>query len=453
MPTLSPAARWTARHEEDQMKYNQPYGVSDPNAAYINGDPSVGRAGSIPPAESIEYPQREIVNFLVDTGLTPVNTDLHQLAKSVQWGKVMYAVDSGPVNAVAVTLTPPLTAYQDGQIFRVRINLSNTGPATFNAGPGPVNIVRRGGAVLQAGDLPAGYMTMLTYSALHNNVELYGASFAPASFVPILAANSNLYVNGTTGDDTIYDGTSATISGAHGPFKTITRAVTETFKYGPSVYTMTINVAAGTYPERVVFPQVIGPTVILNGAGTANTFITGVAGTSMHTVLVTGPNQLTVQNCTVSQPGGAGGASCFSAANGATIIIQNCATGSAGGYIFNSYGGYMFVGTHTFNAGTSCLSVITSFWGGFFNIGVGAVAAVWTFAGACTCSGPFAAASSAGQISVPNPPYVPTFPGAGSVTGSKYNAALNGVINTQGQSVSFLPGNSAGTTGSGGQYG
>ena len=38
------------------MQYNQPYGISDPNAAYINGNPTTGTMGSIPPAASIEYP-------------------------------------------------------------------------------------------------------------------------------------------------------------------------------------------------------------------------------------------------------------------------------------------------------------------------------------------------------------------------------------------------------------
>ena len=35
------------------MKYNPPYGITDPDGPYINGDPSIGRAGSIPPAESM----------------------------------------------------------------------------------------------------------------------------------------------------------------------------------------------------------------------------------------------------------------------------------------------------------------------------------------------------------------------------------------------------------------
>ncbi|GGC68664.1 hypothetical protein [Chelatococcus reniformis] len=46
------------------MKYQQPYGVSDPNASYVNGNPAAGTAGSIPPAAAIEHAQRELVHFI-----------------------------------------------------------------------------------------------------------------------------------------------------------------------------------------------------------------------------------------------------------------------------------------------------------------------------------------------------------------------------------------------------
>ena len=69
------------------MQYNAPYGVSDPNAPYINGNPSTGTMGSIPPAASIEYPQRELVNLISDAGITPTAqkdiTALMQLQESV----------------------------------------------------------------------------------------------------------------------------------------------------------------------------------------------------------------------------------------------------------------------------------------------------------------------------------------------------------------------------------
>src|SRR3954447_20644484 len=93
------------------MKDNQPYGVSDPNAAYINGDPSTGTAGSIPPAASIEYPQREIVNLIADASLTPANTDLHQLSKAIQSTLLWSDDDAGTASQIQVTQTPAPTAY------------------------------------------------------------------------------------------------------------------------------------------------------------------------------------------------------------------------------------------------------------------------------------------------------------------------------------------------------
>ena len=82
------------------MKYQQPYGVSDPNAGYINGNPSTGTMGSIPPAASIEYPQREIVNLISDAGaVVPADTDLHgnwqRVSKAVA---INFGVDIGIAN-------------------------------------------------------------------------------------------------------------------------------------------------------------------------------------------------------------------------------------------------------------------------------------------------------------------------------------------------------------------
>lgn len=66
------------------MKYNKPYGAATENASYTNGNPSTGTKGSIPPAEAVEYPQREIVEVITHAGLSPTNTDLAQLRKAIQ---------------------------------------------------------------------------------------------------------------------------------------------------------------------------------------------------------------------------------------------------------------------------------------------------------------------------------------------------------------------------------
>jgi hypothetical protein len=65
------------------MKYTQPFGVTDPNASYINGNPATGTAGSIPPGAAIEAPQREIVNCIVQAGLAPDPANTTQLWQAI----------------------------------------------------------------------------------------------------------------------------------------------------------------------------------------------------------------------------------------------------------------------------------------------------------------------------------------------------------------------------------
>jgi len=146
------------------MRYQQPYGVTDPNAPYINGDPSIGRMGSIPPAAAFEQPMREIVNMITLSGGTPTDADLQQLAKAVQSQRVNYATDVGTQNAMVVACTPPWpasTAYPPGFMVRVKVlhaNISDVSHTTYtlDAGGGPFPVVRPDGSFPQTGDCPAG---------------------------------------------------------------------------------------------------------------------------------------------------------------------------------------------------------------------------------------------------------------------------------------------------------
>jgi hypothetical protein len=428
--------------------------VSDPNAPYINGNPSTGTMGSIPPAASIENPQREIVNLIAACGLTPDDADLLQLARAVQSGEVAYGVDTGSATAYAVALNPPLLAYTEGLALWVLPANANSGPATFNVnGLGARNIVRRGGAPLSAGDMPQGYKSLLTYNALHSNFELYGTGFTPAGFLPVLTANMTLYVNGGTGDDSLYDGTAATVSGPHGPFKTITRAMAETFKYGPSLYTMTINVAAGTYNETVQTPQVRGPSIILNGAGATNTFVTGATDT--HTFFCGNGNVMTIQNiCGSATLGTYGPPSIYVAYNGGLMVTNNTASNSAVGSVFwadNS--GLLTIGNHTFNASSS---ILNAFYAANAVIALYAqnpkTVSTYSFGGPVAVSGAVAVALGGGSIWASGAPYTSVFANGGFATGQKYNVSLNGVIVTQGNGINWFPGTIAGATSTGGQY-
>ncbi|MDH2313158.1 hypothetical protein [Methylobacterium brachiatum] len=65
------------------MKYNKPYDQTNTDAAYVNGNPATNTAGSIPCAEGLEYPQREIVAAITAAGMVPSNSDLTQLSQAI----------------------------------------------------------------------------------------------------------------------------------------------------------------------------------------------------------------------------------------------------------------------------------------------------------------------------------------------------------------------------------
>ena len=132
------------------MKYTQPYGITDPDAPYINGDPSIGRAGSIPPAMAIEAPQRELDNFIVKSGIVPDPNNNMQLVSAFQTSGLIYGIDTGTANGIIITLTQAPLDLRDGMIVRVLVKANNTGPTTMvvnNLGPKQV-VDRATGAAL-----------------------------------------------------------------------------------------------------------------------------------------------------------------------------------------------------------------------------------------------------------------------------------------------------------------
>jgi hypothetical protein len=145
------------------MKYQAPYGVTDTNAPYVNGDPSRGIQGSIPPAAAFEYPMREIVGVISKSMISPSDTDLLQMAESIRSQRMNYCNDTGQANTLSVAFDPPLAIYTLGLLVRVRVAVTNNGPCTIDAGAGRVAIKRPNGAALQPNDMPAGGMADLVY--------------------------------------------------------------------------------------------------------------------------------------------------------------------------------------------------------------------------------------------------------------------------------------------------
>jgi hypothetical protein len=145
------------------VKYQQPFGITDPDAPYLNGDPSIGRAGSIPPASAFEYPQREILHMIEKSLLTPSDADLYQLLRAIRRQRVNYVADGGTVNSLSANFDPAVDAYTNGLVVRIKVAFTNTGPAVIDCGPGQRGIVHIDGSPLAPGDMVHGGVAVMVY--------------------------------------------------------------------------------------------------------------------------------------------------------------------------------------------------------------------------------------------------------------------------------------------------
>jgi hypothetical protein len=366
---------------------------------------------------------------------------IQKIALDVQCGKWTYGADGGAADAIVVTLSPAPSSLVEGLALRIKAANTNTGATTLTVnGLGAKPVVRRDGSALIPGDIVAGAVQDYVYDGA--NFQMPGAA---AIGRLVLSANTTLYVNASTGSDTLYDGSAATVSGSRGPFKTIGKAVASAFVYGPSNYALTIQIADGTYNESVSIPSIGGPALVLNGnSGTpSNVLITSAAGSCIS---VRGPNAVTVSNLKVVCSD-ASSAGMSVNGSGASLETSNTVSGTCAGYVFLANGGgSALVGDHTF-AGNCTYGFATSR-NGALSLNGGSV---YTISTSITVNA-FATGESGGSMEVPLVS-VPTFVNPGNVTGKKYALVLNAVLNTRGQGASYFPGTVAGTTATGGQYG
>jgi hypothetical protein len=273
-----------------------------------------------------------------------------------------------------------------------------------------------------------------TATLLTNFIAALGAT----GRIKLLAA-ANVYVNGSTGNDSTGAGTLAL------PWATIEHAVNVIRTgYDLAGQTMTINVAAGSYTAGAALG---GP--VVGAFGTGSLVIQG-AGSGSTTISVSAAN-------------------CFTATRGAGYTINGftlVATGSGttGNCVIAQSGGNITIGTDIIfgSAGTAHIAAQT---GGLvdatsYTIGAGA-AAHWdeakgtivvqggaiTLAGTPNFTGAFAVGQYGGLMEVAGE----TFTGA--ATGVRYLLTLNSVIYTAGGGGSYLPGNAGGSTATGAQYG
>lgn len=181
------------------MKYNKPFDATADDAQYINGDPSVGRRGSIPPAEAIEYPQREIVNVIVASGQTPTNTDMFQLLKAIRFfgSDIKRGVDTGTKNAIVVDLSPAPTTYDRLFCLVQKMATDNDDVMTFTAnGMGTKSLKDLTGAPLSSAALAGGGVYLFMYDGSQMRVLGGTTSYSTISG---LTASGGEVIDVTTG--------------------------------------------------------------------------------------------------------------------------------------------------------------------------------------------------------------------------------------------------------------
>lgn len=137
------------------------------------------------------------------TALSGTNLVVSQ--QDLQKGTVIYGASVVGTDAYAFTATPAISAYSAGMIFRVLLDVGNTGPATLAIGTGGVKaIVKNGNTALVTGDLLAGQMIEVAYQAANDNFQLV----SPIASIPI-------YTNGVD-ISRAYNAANGSIVIAHG---------------------------------------------------------------------------------------------------------------------------------------------------------------------------------------------------------------------------------------------
>jgi hypothetical protein len=159
------------------MQYVQPYGITDPNAPYINGNPSIGLQGSIPPAAAFEHPMREIVAVIEKNKFVSSSADLQQMLKAIRSQRANYCEDTGPVNQLVVALDPALPSYTIGLPLKVKVLHTNTASVcTLDAGAGAARIKKMDGTDPAIGDLPAGGVIGVTFDGTAWQLTNFGGA-------------------------------------------------------------------------------------------------------------------------------------------------------------------------------------------------------------------------------------------------------------------------------------
>jgi hypothetical protein len=247
------------------------------------------------------------------------------------------------------------------------------------------------------------------------------------------------YYVATTGSDTLNDGLSSAK-----PFATIQHALDVAHTFNQNGYSVTIHVGDGNYTGPILCYAINGQgfiTILGNTAQPTNVTVQGVNGSAFRVAGTYNFKGLAASG--TSGPGDAGNA--FQVGYGALVDIDTCAIGSCASYAIYTGGAANVELSGPIQMYGNCQGLVTATAGGLLLVDS---ACVLTISPAIAVSGAFANAIDTAIVQMRFASIV----GGGLVTGQKFNAFGNAVIDTNGSGINYLPGTVAGVLASGAQY-
>jgi hypothetical protein len=304
------------------MKYHPPFGSADPDAPYVDKNVPGAVRGSAVPAAAIEIPQREMVDFITKSGLTPTD-DNYQLAQAVQSGKVNYAAADGTANALTASLSPAPASLTVGMSLVLLISTPNTDAVTINLnGTGAIPARTIKGTALSAGDLRPGPMEFI-YSG--SAWILTGVSLSQLQKASV-GQQQTFFANGTfTVPDGVYTLLVSLVGGGGGGAR------------GGATYALSGGGGgAGGYAEKFIATTPGTSYAVTVGLkGTRGDVVGGTGGTSSFGSEVSATGGSGGQGNTGACPGGAGGVGV-----GGTLNIKGGGGGDGNGNTHTVQGGH-----------------------------------------------------------------------------------------------------------------
>lgn len=250
----------------------------------------------------------------------------------------------------------------------------------------------------------------------------------------VLTAARTYYVR-TDGNDS----NTGLYNTAAGAFLTVQKAIDTLCSIDMGIYQATIQIADGTYAAAVVLKRWLGalpPIIRGNNATPANVVLSVAAG---HVIANDNGPKWRILDLKVATTGGVG--DCLNASNGGNISFGNLNFGATSGYHIEVQNGGSISGESNYAVSGGASGHYAAAGGQILVNGL-----TVTLSGSLTFNNFAIANRSGGNLDA----YSMTFTG-GTITGVRYSASINGTIVSLG-GANYFPGNSAGSTASGGQY-